>query len=359
MNFLFLNTSRRWGGNEKWTRLAAHSLAENHGVWLAYRKKVIGERCSVPKIELPFLNELDLYTLAKLCGIIRRYSIDVLIPTKPKEYVLAGLAARLTGRKNIVRLGIVKNLGASLRHNLVFGKLAHGIIVNAAQIRETLMVSSFIRPDKVRVIYNGLDAAEIDAQVARTAGISRPFSFTICTLGELSGRKGVAEMLAGFAAFVKLAQAANAGLVVIGDGQDRPALEAQAQGLGIAKQVRFTGFLENPYLYLKFGDVYLTCSKNEGISNALLEAMYLGNAVVATGAGGTDYVIQDGHNGFLLPSADPAVVADRLAHLYRDENLRRQFTVNAQATIREKFSLTRMRNEIADFCGTIIAKKQK
>jgi hypothetical protein len=186
MNILFLNSSRRWGGNEKWTRMAAHALAADHNVFLAYRKEAIGERFTVPKFRLPFLNEADLYTLAKLMGIALKYKIDILVPTKPKEYVLAGMVAKLLRKKNVLRLGIVKDLDGSLLNRLIYGKLAHGIIVNAEPIKTAMVKSPYLQNDKVRVIYNGLDTAEMDELSGQARGIRKPFPFTVTVVGELS-----------------------------------------------------------------------------------------------------------------------------------------------------------------------------
>ncbi|NTU86850.1 MAG: glycosyltransferase, partial [Chlorobiaceae bacterium] len=90
MKILLMNSARSWGGTEKWTRMAAETLAEEHEVCLAYRREVIGSRFTVRKYRLPCVSHIDLYTLFRLVQIIRKERIEVIIPTKRKDYLLAG-----------------------------------------------------------------------------------------------------------------------------------------------------------------------------------------------------------------------------------------------------------------------------
>ena len=117
MKYLFLNSARRWGGNERWTALAAQGLAVRNEVFFAYRKMEIGSRFDVPKYRLPFWNELDMLSISRLIFLIKKHHIDILIPTKRKDYVLAGFAAKAMGKKNVLRLGIersIKTLGQTV-----------------------------------------------------------------------------------------------------------------------------------------------------------------------------------------------------------------------------------------------------
>lgn len=287
MNILFLNSAKSWGGNERWIYLAAHVLASDHFVHFAYRKDIVGERFKIPKIKLPFYNEFDLYTLLKLLHIIIKYKIQVLIPTKPKEYFMAGIIAKLCHRKNIIRLGIVRELNNSWIKNLIYHKLADGIIVNARSIKETLLKSSFMQAEKIRVIYNGVNSEEIDRNAAAAIDRKLNFKFLVSTMGQLSKRKAPEMIIRGFADFINLSKASDAGLLIVGRGEKLIELQVLVQKLGIAKNVIFTGFLENPFPYLRLSRVFISTSTNEGISNSLLEAMYLRNVPIATAVGGT------------------------------------------------------------------------
>jgi len=106
MNILFLNSAKRgWGGNENGPGWPPSRCHKKQGLF-AYRDHLIGERFPVQKFRLPFLAEIDPITIAKLMAIIRKEKIDILVPTKRKDYVLAGIAAKLGDASSIMRLGI-------------------------------------------------------------------------------------------------------------------------------------------------------------------------------------------------------------------------------------------------------------
>ena len=354
MNFLFLCSSRQWGGNEKWMHMAANALAERHKVVVAYRRDVIGERYNLPKYKLPFVNEFDIVSLAKIISIVRNERIRILIPTKRKDYVLAGLAAQFTGAKNVLRLGIVRQVKNSIYDNFVYNKLADGIIVNADAIKKILLRVPYLHSEKIRVIHNGLDIGKLESA---TKGSLPKQGFSVCALGRLSEVKDFGCILRGFAHFVKAAQAPQARLFIIGDGPERGRLEKQAVALSIENQVTFTGFLENPYIYLEQSSVVVSMSRNEGISNAVLEGKYLHNIPVSTKAGGAEEVIADGENGFLIESGNAEQLGEILQKIYKMENTAE--TANrAHEKVRTMFSMEKMIGEMEAFCEEILVSEK-
>ncbi|MBM3162121.1 MAG: glycosyltransferase [Chlorobi bacterium] len=357
MNFLFLNSARKgWGGNEKWTLLAAEALAEKNGIFLAYRDPRLGERFPVKKFRLPFIAEIDPLTLLGLVRIIRSERIDVLIPTKRKDYVLAGIAGRMCGAANILRLGIDRPLKGSLLQKLVYHILADGIIVNAEKIKRTLQETPWIRPDKIRVIYNGLDCRKLEKSSHEK--YPEPFPFTVVSAGTLISRKGFDFLIRSFARFLELSPGAQAGLVIAGDGPERKELEALADQLHISEKVLFRGFLQNPYPLMKTSDVFVSASKSEGLSNALLEGMFLECVPVSTFSGGAAEIIEDGVNGFLVSYDDQEKLAAILSELFRNPSMRRTLATAAKRTASEKFSISSMEKEILDFCTETRSKQQ-
>jgi glycosyltransferase involved in cell wall biosynthesis len=356
MNYLFLNSAGVWGGNEKWTHMAANSLAQYNTVHIAYKNEVVGSRYALDKLRLPFRFSYDPLTIVPLISFVRNNNIDILIPTKKRDYVIAGIVAHRCGKRNILRLGIVRNLGRNPYKNLVYNKLADGIIVNAGKIKSVLLQSPFMSKDKIKVIYNGIDIESIDAQSVNEPSPVKPFPFMICTVGRISKRKGLHDIIILFADFLKQTQSGDAGLVIIGSGDRTDEYKSLASNLGIAPRVRFTGYLDNPYPYLRMNDVYVTLSRNEGLSNALLEAMYLENAVITSKAGGTDEIIIDRYNGLLVDDHAHDKGAKLLVELYNDASLRRSLGKAARTTVIEKCSIENMTSEIHRFCEAVVNK---
>jgi glycosyltransferase involved in cell wall biosynthesis len=351
MRILFLCSSRRWGGNEKWVSMAASALAESHAVALAYRREVVGSRVPVPGTRLPFLAPFEPFTYRRLLDLARRSGADVLIPTKRRDYVMAGLVARSLGCRCVYRLGIVRHVPDTPWHRLVYGRLPHGIIVNAQAVKAALLSSPFIDPASVEVIYNGLDTVAMDAAVPARA----PFPVTVMSVGRLTDRKAPGTLVEALALLAQAGRT-DVGVVFAGDGPLRPALERQVRALGLGDRVRFPGHVTDPYPLLASARIYVTMSRNEGLSNALLEGMYLTGAVVATRAGGSGEIVVDGENGLLVDHGDAGALAMRLAQVADDEVLRLRLGKKARATVRERFATAMMRDRIVAFLDRVVSR---
>ena len=355
MKFLFLNSARKWGGNEKWTLMAYNAIGREHEVFLAFRKSAIGLGFKGEKIKLPFINEFDLFTLFKLILFVRKYQIDVLIPTKRKDYVLAGIAAKICNITNVLRLGIVRDLKPVWYNRLVYGTLAHGIIVNARKIKESLVNTGFIPEETVAVIYNGLDVLRLYNYlvIREKNSLDKPFSFTVSSMGTLCKRKRFDALIRGFARFLDMSGARDAGLVIIGSGAEVQSLKNFAADLQIEDRVRFTGFLKEPYKELAKSDIFAMMTDNEGISNALIEAMFLQNCVITSSAGGTKEVFINGRDSIILETNDEDSLAESLLNLYRNRYSRMAMAKEGHKKVCRIFSMDRMEREILAFCSRL------
>jgi glycosyltransferase involved in cell wall biosynthesis len=339
----FVNSSPRWGGNEKWTRLAAEGLAESHRVHLISRAPIFGQPRNVTLHKLPFLGEADLATLAGLAALLKRHRIDVVIPTRRKDYGLTRIAARFAGTRTVMRLGIARSVKSGPIQRWLWGG-ADGIVVNSIHARDTLLASPFIQPSRVRVVYNGVDFDRID-RLARAAG-PRPFKQYFSTMGELSPRKRMNLVIEGFARFA--ADNTDSGLVLIGEGPEKENLVRLASRLGVADRVGFLGFLSNPYPVIAGSEAFILASTSEGIPNAVLEAMALARPIVASRASGLE-CIRHGQDGFLLDPFNPEALAGALSDLAPDSNLRQKLGESARKSVLARFSLDRMRDELEAF----------
>ena len=349
MNILFINSSRGKfdGGNEKSILLAVKALKE-HKTVLAYRDEQTGEHFTIEKYKLPFLFEGDLYTIAKLIGIVIKHRIEVVIPSTRKDYAIAGIVSRVCSIRNILWLGTTLDLRNRWIYNLVFNMMADGIIVTAEKIRETLLRSTFMRPERIKVIYYGVDPELLERKSLEE--FRKPFPFLITALGRIDKNKGFDFLIRSFARFLKETGASDAGVVIMGCGQQLEEFRGLAASLGVADRTLFTGYIENPFPCLKHSDIFTLTSIVEGLSIALLEAMYLGVASVSTYAGGVEEVITDGAGGFLLDYGDEEKLAALLAKLYQSPALREKIGKEACRTVRPMFSLEKLQHEIVDFC---------
>jgi len=128
-----------------------------------------------------------------------------------------------------------------------------------------------------------------------------------------------------------LAEVPRAHLVLVGDGSERAALQAQAAALGVTDRVRLTGATDDVVTWLAAADVCGAPSRNEGMGRALVEAMALGLPVVGAAVGGIPSVLGDDEAGRLVAPDDADALGESLALLGRDAALRAKLGAAARA----------------------------
>ncbi len=140
-----------------------------------------------------------------------------------------------------------------------------------------------------------------------------------------------------------LAQSVPVQLVVVGDGPERNALQAYVQAQkSLSRQTVFTGETRDIVSYMNSFDVFVLPSLAEGMSNALLEAMSIGIASVATRVGGNPEIVEDGSSGLLFEACDAETLAAHLKALGSDPEWRRDLGMNARRRVENCFSLHHM-----------------
>jgi len=146
-------------------------------------------------------------------------------------------------------------------------------------------------------------------------------------------------------------------LLLVGDGDQKEEALQLVKTLGIQEQVIFQQFRQDVPDVLAAGDIYVLPSLWEGLPIALLEAMAMGKAIIATAADGTREVIQHNANGILLPMEN---VEDNLAaaivDLANDPAKRKKLGDAARATISERFSADKMTREIEQIYLKLLKK---
>lgn len=175
------------------------------------------------------------------------------------------------------------------------------------------------------VVPSGVPTARLRAaapsRAAARARLGLPAgAFVVAGVGRLVPIKGfdlLVEALPAIAARVPSAHA-----LLIGDGEERAALEARAAALGVRGRLSITGSLADVNGVLAAADVLAAPSRNEGMGRALVEAMAIGLPVVGTTVGGIPDVIVDGECGRLVAADDAAALAAALAELGADAALR-------------------------------------
>jgi glycosyltransferase involved in cell wall biosynthesis len=155
-------------------------------------------------------------------------------------------------------------------------------------------------------------------------------------MGRLHPNKGFDVLLAAVAALPRLH------LWLAGEGEERQALERQAQELGIAARVHFLGWREDAAALLAAADVLVSSSRHEPLGNVVIEAWAAGVPVVATASEGPRALIREGETGLLVPIDDAPTLARAMANLTTDAELRRGIAAAARAAYEAEFGAARV-----------------
>jgi len=209
-------------------------------------------------------------------------------------------------------------------------RLAHCVIVPSEHVAR-LARGWGIPAERVHVIHNAIPASDLAtadrAQLRAELGL--PGGFLLISVGRLTAVKGVDVALDA------LARLPDAHLAVIGEGEQRVALEAQAVALGVIRRVHWTGYQphERVLAYIRAADVFVLSSHTEGLSHVLLEALSVETPVVATAVGGNIEILTGEQTGLLVPPGDAAALAEAIARLQRDPALRDRLMVAGQRRV--------------------------
>lgn len=140
------------------------------------------------------------------------------------------------------------------------------------------------------------------------------------------------------AVFARVRATRPARLMLLGDGPERPRLEAEVRARGLDDDVRFLGEQLDVVPTLQAASVFLLPSETESFGLAALEALACGVPVVATRAGGLPEVVREGDDGYLLPVGDVEAMAAAVGRILDDAALRARLSSNARAGAASRFA---------------------
>ena len=193
---------------------------------------------------------------------------------------------------------------------------------------------------RAQLAYNALNVQRFAQQVhvADRVALGLPAeAYIIGSVGRLRPQKGYHLWLAA-AAQVR-AMLPQAHFLLIGDGELRTSLEAQAHELGISDAVTFLGPRHDVEALYPLMDLFVSSSLWEGLPTVILEAMAAKRPVVATAVAGTRELVVDGQTGRLVPPDNPAALAAAIVQSARDPQRALQMAAAAQQFVTERFSI--------------------
>ena len=214
------------------------------------------------------------------------------------------------------------------------------VVASAGSVRDFYIDQIGADPDKVVVIYNAVDWSQLNATMTRAelraeVGIpmDAPTAGIIARLTEQKAHKVLLDAL------VSRPELSSMHVIAVGDGDLRDELRGRAERLGLSGRVHFVGARRDLGNILGAVDMFVMPSLWEGLPLSLVLAMGAGLPVVASRVAGIPEVVQDGLSGLLVDPGSVSQLADAMARLVLDDQLRVRLGRESQAFVRPRFGV--------------------
>lgn len=348
MRIVHTEASCGWGGQEiRILSEARGMIGRGHEVAVLCppESRIYAEapRFDVPAHALP-IGRKRLRGFLALRRWLRANPTDVLNTHSSTDTWLAALVrATLSDPPPIVR---TRHISAAVPNNALtrwlYTRATHHIVTTGEKLKRQLIADNGYPAAQITSIPTGIDTDRFrpgdKAEARRRLGLDEAAHY-IGIVATLRSWKGHHHLMEAFA----LLDRPSWRLVIVGDGPRRQFLEEARERLALGDRVVMAGHRDDPDLWLRALDVFcLPSYANEGVPQAILQAMLTGLPVVTTNVGSITEVVADGRTGLIVPAEQPAALAAALSRLIDDPMLAGRLGEAARAEAMSRFGLAPM-----------------
>ncbi|MFP5246775.1 MAG: glycosyltransferase [Thermoanaerobaculia bacterium] len=314
---------------------------------------------NVPVIEFAARSLRDVQTYRRVRAYAKDF--DLIHAHLTFSSIWSAWISRQTGIPSIATLHVapsaMRQTKNTLRHRVLtvvrdallrksLNRWSARVITVSEALRQTYLAHGDLRPDKVRVVHNGIELQRFQRDRAMTRErVHREFSIpdaqpVLVTVSVLRPGKGVEVLLDAVRSIP------DATFLILGDGAKRAEWEQLARDYGIADRVRWAGFRTDVDALLAGCDALVHPSLDDAFPTVLLEAMAAGLPVIASRVGGIPEIVTDGVTGRLVPPNDAPALAQAIGELLRDPTKMRPMDVERFSTAAWVERLTNVYGEV-------------
>jgi len=326
MKILHTEASPGWGGQEIRVLDEAQGCIERgHKVWIAGQphSQIVpaSRKRGIETFELPF-GRVNFTTVRAMIGLLNQLDPDIVVTHSRNDTWIATLGI-LFGRAKakLIRMRHVSiPVKPGLRNRWLYGRRSARVVTTGEMIRSHLIDVLKLDPAHVVSIPTGTD-------------LSRYFP----------GDKAQARAKLGLPADKIDRKLDGAAAVFVGDGPQEPFLLQQVEERGLKERVIFAGRREDVQDWLRAFDVFvLPSTGNEGIPQALMQAMATGLPVVTTPVGAIPELVAHNESGFIVQPENPASLAQGIAAVLNDPMLAKRLGDAGRAIVEKKHTKAAM-----------------
>ena len=357
-----------WGGQEIRTLTEAAGFIDrgHRAVVCAAPGARIAEeapRFGVPVIALP-IGRKRLAGVRSLSRALARQPADIVNAHSSTDAWLAALACAWLrrARRRAPVLVRTRHVSIAVPHDpatrWLYRSATARVVTTGAALREQLIRDNGLDPARVDSVPTGIDAARfapLSRDVARRElGIAAEAQWIgiVATLRSWKGHRFLVEAMS------RLAHR-DARLVIVGDGPQRAALVAQVAATGLRDRVTFAGQQHDVARWLAALDVFaLPSYANEGVPQALLQAMFAAIPCVTTDAGAIPEIARDRETAYVVAREDPAALAAAIDHVLDHPGESAAIAQRARAFVVPRYGLETMLDRMEDVFRRALAERR-
>lgn len=264
-------------------------------------------------------------------------------PLQPLAAVVAKLTRKpylLYARGDIVAVARPKYIGAGVRNQMALrtAYFLDRLIDLSARDAAVFYVGSNLRRHArhARFARPVMTSLVEESQLASSERSDLHSPVRLLWAGQLRPVKGLPYLLRAVRTLLDRGHQIH--LTLVGDGEQREALESEIATLGLTQAVTLVGYVApGPELdrYFKAADLFVLPSLSEGLPKVTVEAMARALPVIGTEVGGVPDLVRDRENGLLIPPANAGILTDTLERVIADDDLRERMSAGSLAFARE------------------------
>lgn len=224
-------------------------------------------------------------------------------------------------------------------------RLTYSIIAISDYERESALENHICKPEKIKVIYNGIDLDDYDQKFSNYHLTRKDLNipeeaYVIGYVGRLSKQKAP-DIFIRAAAKIK-EKISDAYFLMVGAGEEQLRIEQLIAEFKLQDCVHITGWVDNPIEYVMLFDQAMLLSRWEGFGLVLAEYMWAKKPIVATKVDAIPELITDGFNGLLVEKDDVKAVEEAALRIYKDKKLSEKMCEEGKRIVVERFSMQRV-----------------
>ena len=330
-----------------------YCIGKRDAVWLSKARSR-----KLNTVEMDIHADFDPFIILKLYRFFKKTNVSVICCNFEKDVRLGGIAAKLAGVRSIfVRKGL-SLIYEKWRYRMAYKYIVEHIITPAHFIKRQFEKFKWIDQNNIHVIHNGVgipDTKDFDRDtiLSLNSSIKRPVVFAA---GSLFWQKGFEYLIEAVSLLNE--KSCFPHVVIAGKGDPEPYRQL-AKDFNVEEYIHFAGHRNDIQELMFSADCFVLSSIDEGLPNVVLEAMSVGTPVIAADAGGTNEIINDGVNGFIVPIKNSKMLAARIETVLSDPNRRENMGQRGLETVKKRFVIKTMVDNVESVFKHSLTDKTK